>query len=91
MTWDKLIGPASIIYMLTTLIGGIWWASDISTRMSSTEDARTEIKQDIATIRSDVALLRATDGRITRVETLLTAVDKQMDRIETKLDRSASR
>lgn len=76
-SWDKLIGPGTIVYLITLTVGGVWWASDISTR--------------VVGIERKVESASAADGRIVRLEVLITRLDTQLDRIETKLDRRAER
>ncbi len=76
-SWDKLIGPGTIVYLITITIGGVWWASDISTRVVVTERKVESSAQ--------------ADARIVRLETLIGRLDTQLDRIETKLDRRAER
>lgn len=88
MNWDKLIGPATIVYLITITVGGVWWASDLSTRVKTVEDNAATFKFDV---RGDINALRAADARITRLETLIGQVDRQLDRIETKLDRRVER
>lgn len=39
MSWDKVIGPASVIYMVASLVAALWWASDINTRMAAVEQS----------------------------------------------------
>lgn len=75
MNWDKLFGPATIVYLISLTVGGVWWASAISTRLLESERK----------IESGAAA----DGRIVRLEVLITRLDAQLDRIETKLDRRA--
>lgn len=86
MNWDKLVGPGTVVYLIGATVAGIWWASDLSTRMATAESNALTFKVDIT---GDIAALRAADARITRLETLIGHVDKQLDRIETKLDRRA--
>ena len=73
MNWDKLIGPGTIVYLITITIGGVWWASDISTRLVVTERKAEQAAQ--------------ADARIVRLEVLIGRMDVQLDRIETKIDR----
>lgn len=73
MAWDKIIGPATLIYIVSASVAGIWWASDLSSRVSAAE--------------TQVRITAASSERITRVETLLIAVDRQLDKMENKLDR----
>jgi hypothetical protein len=71
--WDKWLGPATLVYAITATFGAVWWASDLSTRLSATE--------------AKMMATQATADRLTRVETLLIGLDKQIDKIDAKLDR----
>lgn len=73
MQWDKVIGPATVVYLVSLTIGGVWWASDLSARLSASESAINKAS--------------ASAERIARLETLLTHLDSQLNRIEDKLDR----
>ena len=72
MSWDKIVGPATFVYLLSITIGGVWWASDLSARMSSQE----RVQRDSADAAS----------RLVRLETLVGRIDDQLGRIERKLD-----
>lgn len=82
MSWDKLVGPATIVYLISVTVAALWWASDISARLAQVEKDETETAD---AVRS----LQATDGRIQRLEVLVSQLDRQLDRIEVKLDRRA--
>lgn len=82
MSWDKFVGPATIVYLASVTVAALWWASDTSARLAEVE--RDEIETATA-----VKVLQSTDGRIQRLEVLIAQLDRQMDRIESKLDRRA--
>lgn len=71
--WDKWVGPATLVYVVSATFGAIWWASDMSARLHAAE--------------SKVHASELTADRLTRVETLLIGLDKQIDKIDSKLDR----
>lgn len=73
MGWDKMIGPGTIVYLVSITVGGVWWASDLSARLSASERTLTDASR--------------TTERITRLEAILTHLDQQLNRIEDKLDR----
>ena len=78
---DKFVGPATLVYLISISVAGVWWASDISSRMSAAENQ----------IKSNVVLadkITQTGEKIIRLETILTSVDKQLDNIDAKLDKS---
>lgn len=70
--WDKLIGPATLVYVVSATFAAIWWAASVSARI---EDAERKMQS-----------AQSTADRLTRVETILLSVDKQLDRIDSKLD-----
>jgi hypothetical protein len=37
MTFDKLVGPATIVYLASLSIAALWWASDLTTRVATLE------------------------------------------------------
>lgn len=84
MSWDKVFGPATVVYLISATVAALWWASNVSSRL-------TEVEQDEAKTAGAVDVLQKTDGRIQRLEVLVGQLDRQLDRIETKLDRTASR
>jgi len=71
--WDKWMGPATLVYVVSATFGAIWWASDMSARLQAAENK--------------VQAAELTADRLTRVETLLLGLDKQIDKIDAKLDR----
>lgn len=77
MTWQSFIGPATLIYMISATIAGVWWAADLSARVSASERA--------------VASAAAASDRIVRLETLVGKVDEQLTRIENKMENPRDR
>jgi hypothetical protein len=37
MTFDKLVGPATVVYVASLSIAALWWASDLSSRVATLE------------------------------------------------------
>jgi hypothetical protein len=37
MTFDKLVGPATVVYLASGSIAALWWASDLSSRVATLE------------------------------------------------------
>ena len=70
--WEKFIGPAPAVYVVSATFAAIWWAASVSARI---EDAERKIQS-----------ASSTADRLTRVETILLNVDKQLDKIDAKLD-----
>lgn len=70
--WDKFVGPATLVYVVSATFTAIWWAASVSARI---EDAERKIQS-----------ASSTADRLTRVETILLNVDKQLDKIDAKLD-----
>ena len=70
--WDKFVGPATLVYVVSATFAAIWWAASISARI---DDAERKIQSSSSTA-----------DRLTRVETILLNVDKQLDKIDAKLD-----
>lgn len=72
MNWQHIIGPATFVYLMTITIGGVWWASDLSARMATTERTQRESADSAA--------------KLVKLETLVGRLDAQLERIERKLD-----
>ena len=70
--WDKMIGPATLVYVVSATFAAIWWAASVSARIDDVE--------------RKILSSASTADRLTRVETILINVDKQLDRIDSKLD-----
>lgn len=77
MNWQTLVGPATLVYLATITLGGIWWASDLSTRLTAAE--------------RQVSASSTSAERLARVETVMGRIDTQIDRIEVKLDNMRER
>lgn len=71
--WEKLIGPATLVYAVSATFAAIWWAASMSARI---DDAEKKIQA-----------ASNTADRLTRVEVILINLDKQLDRIDHKLDQ----
>lgn len=71
--WDKFVGPATLVYVVSATFAAIWWAASVSARI---DDAERKIQA-----------AANTADRLTRVETILISLDKQLDRIDHKLDQ----
>lgn len=71
--WDKMIGPATLVYVVSATFAAIWWAASISARIDDAE--------------RKMSAAASTADRLTRVETILISLDKQLDRIDHKLDQ----
>lgn len=71
--WDKFVGPATLVYVVSATFAAIWWAASVSARI---DDAERKIQA-----------AANTADRLTRVETILINLDKQLDRIDHKLDQ----
>lgn len=71
--WEKFVGPATLVYVLSATFAAIWWAASVSARI---DDAERKIQA-----------ASNTADRLTRVETILINLDKQLDRIDHKLDQ----
>lgn len=71
--WDKFVGPATLVYVVSATFAAVWWAASISARI---DDAEKKMQQ-----------AASTADRLTRVETILINLDKQLDRIDHKLDQ----
>lgn len=73
MDWKQLIGPATLVYVISASIAGVWWAASLSNRV--------EVAERQVMTSSNAA------ERIVRLETLIVQLDTQLNRIENKLDR----
>lgn len=77
--WEKWLGPASLVYIISASAAALWWAATLSNKVDAV-DKQVQYHSALPS-HSD------TNARLTRVETLLVSVDKQLDKIEAKLDR----
>ncbi|NOT41025.1 MAG: hypothetical protein HOP13_11075 [Alphaproteobacteria bacterium] len=56
MTFDKLFGPATIVYLVSASVAALWWASALTTRVQTIERS-TVTAERIARLESEVANL----------------------------------
>jgi hypothetical protein len=56
MTVDKLVGPATVIYLISMSVAALWWASDLTARVAVLEHT-TVTAERIARIETEVATL----------------------------------
>lgn len=56
MTADKLVGPATVIYLVSVSVAALWWASDLTARVAVLEHT-TVAAERIARIETEVATL----------------------------------
>jgi hypothetical protein len=56
MTFDKLIGPATIIYLMSATVAALWWASDLTRRVKTIEQS-TVTAERIARLEIQVGVL----------------------------------
>lgn len=72
-SWSLLIGPATFVYLFTLTVGGIWKASEVSSRLDANE---TQVRQ-----------MAAAAEKIVRLETKMDNIETQLGRIDLKMDR----
>jgi hypothetical protein len=53
MSFDKILGPATIIYLLSATVAALWWASDLTRRVTTVE-ASTVTAERIARLEAEV-------------------------------------
>lgn len=54
MTFDKLFGPATLVYLASASVAALWWASDLTTRVATLERS-TVTAERIARLETEVA------------------------------------
>jgi uncharacterized protein YlxW (UPF0749 family) len=37
MSFDKILGPAMVVYMISATVAALWWASDLTRRVTTVE------------------------------------------------------
>ena len=37
MSFDKFLGPATVVYLISATVAALWWASDLTTRVKTIE------------------------------------------------------
>lgn len=53
MTFDRVIGPATIVYLISATVAALWWASDLTRRVKTIE-ASTVTAERIARLETEV-------------------------------------
>jgi translation initiation factor IF-2 len=53
MSFDKVLGPATIVYLLSATVAALWWASDLTRRVTTVE-ASTVTAERIARLEAEV-------------------------------------
>lgn len=53
MKFDKFIGPATIVYLVSATVTGLWWASDLTRRVQTIESS-TVTGERIARLEAEV-------------------------------------
>jgi hypothetical protein len=53
MSFDKALGPATIVYVISATVAALWWASDLTRRVTTVE-ASTVTAERIARLEAEV-------------------------------------
>jgi hypothetical protein len=53
MTLDKMLGPATIVYLASATVAALWWASDLTRRVQTIEQS-TVTAERIARLEAEV-------------------------------------
>jgi len=56
MSFDKVLGPATIVYLISATVAALWWASDLTRRVTTVE-ASTVTAERIARLETEVRAL----------------------------------
>lgn len=56
MSMDKVVGPATIIYLVSATVAALWWASDLTRRVQTVESS-TVTAERIARLEVEVKAL----------------------------------
>ncbi len=56
MSFEKLFGPATLIYVASASVAALWWASDLTTRVHAIERS-TVTAERIARLETEVGAL----------------------------------
>ncbi len=56
MNADKLIGPATLVYLASVSVAALWWASDLNTRAHAIERSSVTAER-IARLETEVKAL----------------------------------
>jgi len=56
MSFDKILGPATVVYLVSATLAALWWASDLTRRVSTIESS-TVTGERIARLETEVRTL----------------------------------
>lgn len=84
--FELLFGGGVIVWALASTITAIWWASDLTTRVSALEANGDVLSHRLETL-DNVAL----GNRITAVETQYSALNGSINKMDDKIDRLLDR
>lgn len=56
MKFDKVLGPATIVYLVSATVAALWWASDLTRRVTTIEGS-TVTAERIARLETEVRSL----------------------------------
>jgi len=56
MSYDKVLGPATIVYLISATVAALWWASDLTRRVTTVE-ASTVTAERIARLEAELRAL----------------------------------
>jgi uncharacterized protein YlxW (UPF0749 family) len=53
MSFDKILGPAMVVYMISATVAALWWASDLTRRVTTVETSTVSAER-IARLEAEV-------------------------------------
>lgn len=56
MSFDRFVGPATIVYLISATVAALWWASDLTRRVKTVETS-TVTAERIARLETEVGTL----------------------------------
>lgn len=56
MRFDKVLGPATIVYLVSATVAALWWASDLTRRVTTIEGS-TVTAERLARLETEVRSL----------------------------------
>ena len=56
MRFNKIMGPATLVYLVSATVGALWWASDLTRRVKTIESS-TVTAERIARLETEVHTL----------------------------------
>ncbi len=56
MSMDKVLGPATLVYLVSATVAALWWASDLTRRIDTIEHS-TVTAERIARLETEVRVL----------------------------------